>query len=198
MALHAMLPEALRTSLGYVDNGCGGVWAFLFAFSEVQGKLTTLPKFPDHQTITELHAARLVEEEELQAPHLWGHVSTRQAKLVEAAIMFTEAVTKACNALESLVEPGVFTFLFGLCRLLPQWIPDGVRSGPGRSCCLRRTPPPQIQVCVPPIGLKFPAPFINFVFCRRSTFLMWVGGSVGQPGAGQGPKHPPPPPPGGH
>ena len=43
------------------------------------------------------------------------------------------------------------------------------------------------KVCVPKIGLKFPAPFINFIFCRRKIFLMWLGGLAG---AGQGPKEP--------
>ena len=53
----------------------------------------------------------------------------------------------------------------------------------------RRTPPPLFQrppgqrqkkVCVPKIGLKFPVHLINFVFCRRKSFLMWVGGWVGR------------------
>ena len=48
----------------------------------------------------------------------------------------------------------------------------------------------QEKVCVPKIGLKFPALLINVIFCRRIFFLMWVGGLVG---AGQGPKHPPSP-----
>ena len=48
----------------------------------------------------------------------------------------------------------------------------------------------QKTVCVPKIGLKFPAPLIIFIFCRRKSFLMWVGG--GSAGADQGPKHPPP------
>ena len=36
------------------------------------------------------------------------------------------------------------------------------------------------KVCVPKIGLKFPAPLINLFFCQRKIFLMWVGGLVGQ------------------
>ena len=35
-------------------------------------------------------------------------------------------------------------------------------------------------VRVPKIGLKFPAPLINFIFCPRTILLMWVGGWVGQ------------------
>ena len=70
--------------------------------------------------------------------------------------------------------------------------------------CLGRTPPPPFggggqrpkKVCVPKIGLKFPAPLINSIFCRRTVCSDaggWVGGSAG---AGQGPKQAPPPPPG--
>ena len=33
-------------------------------------------------------------------------------------------------------------------------------------------------VCVPKIGLEFPAPLINFIFCLRKMFLMWVGGGL--------------------
>ena len=47
--------------------------------------------------------------------------------------------------------------------------------------------------CVPKIDLKVPAPLNNFIFCRRTMFLKWVGG--GGVGAVQGPKQPPPPPP---
>ena len=47
----------------------------------------------------------------------------------------------------------------------------------------------QKNVCVPKIGLKFPAPLINFIFCLRKILLMWVGGSVGR-----GWPSPPPPP----
>ena len=50
------------------------------------------------------------------------------------------------------------------------------------------------KVCVPKIGLKFPAALINFIFCRRKFFLMWAGGG-GSAGAGQGPKQSPPSPP---
>ena len=32
------------------------------------------------------------------------------------------------------------------------------------------------KVCVPKIGLKFPAPLINFTFRLRKGFLMWGGG----------------------
>ena len=48
----------------------------------------------------------------------------------------------------------------------------------------------QHKVDVHEITLKLPAPSINFIFCPREIFLMWVGGWVGQP--------PPPPQGGGH
>ena len=47
------------------------------------------------------------------------------------------------------------------------------------------------KVCVPKIGLKFRAPLIHFIFCRRKIFLIFGGGAAG---AGQGPTQPPPPP----
>ena len=65
--------------------------------------------------------------------------------------------------------------------------------------CLRRTPPapPRGWVgqrpkkfCVPEIGVKFPAPLINFIFCLRKNFLMWVGGWVGRPELARAPNHP--------
>ena len=36
------------------------------------------------------------------------------------------------------------------------------------------------KVCVPEIGLQFPAPSINFTFCLRKILLMWWGGSGGR------------------
>ena len=51
----------------------------------------------------------------------------------------------------------------------------------------------QNKVCVRDIGLKFPAPLINLIFCLWKVLLMWVGRSAG---AGHGPKQPPPPSPG--
>ena len=48
------------------------------------------------------------------------------------------------------------------------------------------------KVCVPKIGLKFPAPLIIFIFCRRKSFLMWVGGWVGR--GWPGPQTSPPAP----
>ena len=42
------------------------------------------------------------------------------------------------------------------------------------------------------MGLKFPAPLINVILCRRETFLMWVGG-VRRPGLAEAPNNPPPP-----
>ena len=39
----------------------------------------------------------------------------------------------------------------------------------------------QKKVCVPKIDLQVRAPLINFIFLLRKTFLMWVGGWVGQP-----------------
>ena len=60
-----------------------------------------------------------------------------------------------------------------------------------------KKPPPggggvrgQKKVHVPKIGLKFPAPLINFIFLLRKIFLMWVGGGMGWPGLAR----PPPPP----
>ena len=43
-------------------------------------------------------------------------------------------------------------------------------------------------VCVPKIGLRFPAPVINSILCRRKLFLMWVGRGRA------GPQTPPLPP----
>ena len=50
------------------------------------------------------------------------------------------------------------------------------------------------KVCVPEIGLRFPASFVNFGFPMRDFFLMWVGGWVGRPGLARDPNAPPPPP----
>ena len=36
------------------------------------------------------------------------------------------------------------------------------------------------KVCVPKIDLQVRAPLINFIFCLRKNFLMWVGGWVSQ------------------
>ena len=47
----------------------------------------------------------------------------------------------------------------------------------------------QKKVDVTKIGLTFPAPLINRIFCLRCIFLIWVGG--GSAGAGQGSKQPP-------
>ena len=57
------------------------------------------------------------------------------------------------------------------------------------------THPETKKVCVPQIGLKFPAPLLNFMFCRRNSFLMWVGGWGGWPGPARAPNPAPPPPP---
>ena len=38
----------------------------------------------------------------------------------------------------------------------------------------------QKEVCVPKIGIEFPAPLINFIFCLRKFFLMWVDEWVGR------------------
>ena len=48
------------------------------------------------------------------------------------------------------------------------------------------------EVCVPEVGLKFPAPLISFVFFQRKMVLLWWGWGwvVGCPG----PKPAPPPP----
>ena len=45
--------------------------------------------------------------------------------------------------------------------------------------------------CVPKIGLKFPAPLINFIFCRRTIFsdVVWVG----RLGLARAPNNLPPP-----
>ena len=50
------------------------------------------------------------------------------------------------------------------------------------------------KVCVPKISLKFPALLINFIFCPRQIFLMWVGGWVGRGWPGPQTTNPPPPP----
>ena len=51
----------------------------------------------------------------------------------------------------------------------------------------------QNEVFVPKIGLKFPAPLINFIFCRREIFLMsGGGGGVGRPGPAKAPTPLPP------
>ena len=51
----------------------------------------------------------------------------------------------------------------------------------------------QKKVCVRNIGLNYPAPLINFIFCLRTIFLMCVGGWVGRLGLAS-PRPPPPPP----
>ena len=67
--------------------------------------------------------------------------------------------------------------------------------------CLRRRPPPpqaarwggrvrgQKEVCGPKIGLKFPAPLIDFIFLPDEQFSD-VGGCVGRPGLGRAPDNP--------
>ena len=62
-----------------------------------------------------------------------------------------------------------------------------VRPRPGH--CLVIPPPPRggggvqrpKKNCVPKIGLQFPAPLTNFIFCLRKIFLMWVGGLARAP-----------------
>ena len=49
----------------------------------------------------------------------------------------------------------------------------------------------QKKVCLHKIGLKFPAPLINFIFCGRTIFLVWGGIGRGLPR----PRTPPPSPP---
>ena len=73
----------------------------------------------------------------------------------------------------------------GCCQAVARWATPFPGGGGGGGAEAQKT------VCVPKIGLKFPAPLINFIVCRRNTFLMWGGG---RPGAGQGPKQHP----GGH
>ena len=48
----------------------------------------------------------------------------------------------------------------------------------------------QQKVCVPEIGLKFPALLINFIFCLRKIFLTWVGGGAGRTGLARAPNNP--------
>ena len=50
----------------------------------------------------------------------------------------------------------------------------------------------QTKVCVPNIGLIFPAPLINFILLPKETFSD-VGKGGGSAGAGHCPKQPPPP-----
>ena len=47
------------------------------------------------------------------------------------------------------------------------------------------------RVCVPQIGLEFPAPLIKFIFWPEANFLMWVGGGVGRPGLARAPNNTP-------
>ena len=71
-------------------------------------------------------------------------------------------------------------------------------------CLVGEIPPPsppkgeggvrdQNKVCVPQIGLQFPAPLTNFIASPRKIALMCVGGSVGR--GCPGPQTTPPPPP---
>ena len=71
--------------------------------------------------------------------------------------------------------------------------------GAGRAQCARVAPrlllrekwvggSGQEKVCVPEIGLKFPAPSIDFIFCLRKIFLMCVGGGFGPLGLARAPK----------
>ena len=46
------------------------------------------------------------------------------------------------------------------------------------------------KVCVPKIGLKFPASLVHFIFPRRKMFLM---GGGGRPGLARAPDEPSPP-----
>ena len=55
----------------------------------------------------------------------------------------------------------------------------------------------QDKACVPKIGLKFPAPLINFIFLPEENVSDVRGGVGGSAGAGQGPKPALPPPWGG-
>ena len=67
--------------------------------------------------------------------------------------------------------------------------------GAGRSLGGELPYPPRCghkKVCLSKVGLKFPAPSINFIFGRRTISLMWGGGSVGW--GCSGPHIPPPPP----
>ena len=47
---------------------------------------------------------------------------------------------------------------------------------------------PKKKGCVSNTGLKIPAPFISFIFCRRTSFLMLGGG--GRPGLARAPNNP--------
>ena len=65
-------------------------------------------------------------------------------------------------------------------------------------CLRRKNPHPKWgggftgpkKVCVPEIGLKFPAPLISVFFCLRKNFSDVGRGLGGSAGAGQGPKPP--------
>ena len=87
-----------------------------------------------------------------------------------------------------------------LVQTAPLSVPHRPRLSEGSTPPRPPPPPPgggqrsNKKVCVPEIGLKFPAPLINFIFCLRKSFLMRVGGWVRL--TGQGPNPPPPPPPG--
>ena len=98
-------------------------------------------------------------------------------------------------ALSPRARPSHSTFVTGIGHRLEGGQRSICRGVPQTGCCLRRTTPPPggwvvrgpKKVCVPKIGLTFPAPLINFSFGLRKIFLMWVGGSVGQPGLARAP-----------
>ena len=94
------------------------------------------------------------------------------------------------------------------CKCIPQsfiqrikwwWIKKGSRSGHcfvgnpgggGGAGWVRGQ-----NVSAPKIGLRFPAPLINFIFCPRKFFD--VGVQVGRPGLARAPNNPPTPTPSG-
>ena len=100
---------------------------------------------------------------------------------------FETAITKACRS-ASLGQPVTGASPVPRC---PQAIAEGEPPPPPP------TPTPGVRgqktVCLPKIGLKFPAPLINFSFCRRKPFLMWGGGGIGL-GLARAPNNPPSPP----
>ena len=93
------------------------------------------------------------------------------------------------------------------CRNASCIIVHCITQGP----CVHNAPPPPLSVadtlppppppapgqrpkkfCVPKIGLKFPAPLMDFIFSRTKNFSGVGGGAVVQPGLARAPNNPPP------